>query len=122
MGRIVVQGQPRQKVRETPVSANSWLQWFVPVIPAMWELEIRRIMVQAGLGPPSISNQQPKSLETPLPMGPLGIFPILEGLKGLTPSPTAPLPSYPGKVPPLKHPLGLFPLQTYGGRSMSPSD
>jgi hypothetical protein len=30
--RIVVPGQPRQKVLETPVSTNVWARWCTPVI------------------------------------------------------------------------------------------
>jgi hypothetical protein len=33
--RIVVPGQPRKKVQETPISTNSWVGCGVPVIPAI---------------------------------------------------------------------------------------
>jgi hypothetical protein len=28
------------------IMKDSWVQWFVPIIPASWEAEIRRITVQ----------------------------------------------------------------------------
>jgi hypothetical protein len=41
MGKIIVQGQPRQKVWETPSQPiKSWPWWHMPVIPAMKEMSI----------------------------------------------------------------------------------
>jgi hypothetical protein len=47
--RITDQGQPGQKVSETPNSANSWMWWYTPVIPSYEGVEIRRIWFQASL-------------------------------------------------------------------------
>jgi hypothetical protein len=40
--RIVVSGQARQKVHETPISTNSWEQWCAPVMPVIAESINRR--------------------------------------------------------------------------------
>jgi hypothetical protein len=37
--RVMAQGQPSQKVRETLSQKISWV-WFLPIIPAMWEAEV----------------------------------------------------------------------------------
>jgi hypothetical protein len=36
--RIMVQGQPRQKIVETPISTNELGLWYVPVIPGTWKM------------------------------------------------------------------------------------
>jgi hypothetical protein len=47
----MVQGQHRQKKSlQDLISINDWVQWFVPVIPAMWGITNSRIMVQPALG------------------------------------------------------------------------
>jgi hypothetical protein len=45
IGKTVVQEQPRQKVCKTPISTSNWAQWHAPVIPAVWEAELRRITI-----------------------------------------------------------------------------
>jgi hypothetical protein len=38
LGRIIVQGQHREKVHETPISTNkNQVQWQSSVIPATWK-------------------------------------------------------------------------------------
>jgi hypothetical protein len=32
--RITIQGQPRQKDSETPITTNGWVQWHTPIFPA----------------------------------------------------------------------------------------
>jgi hypothetical protein len=44
IGRIMVQGQPGQKVLETPISTHGWEWWYVPAIPALWG-STKRIVV-----------------------------------------------------------------------------
>jgi hypothetical protein len=57
--RIMIQGQPWQKVCKTSTgkkkkkkkSSSSWTWWYSSVIPAVEEsVNFRRLMVQAGLG------------------------------------------------------------------------
>jgi hypothetical protein len=45
MGRMTVQGQPRQKAKETPSQPTSWMWWYVPIIPVMWEAVGTRMVV-----------------------------------------------------------------------------
>jgi Fe-S cluster biosynthesis and repair protein YggX len=35
IGRIVVPGQPGEKILKTPISTNGWAQWSTSVIPAI---------------------------------------------------------------------------------------
>jgi hypothetical protein len=46
--------QSRQKVNETHISTNSWVQWFVFVTLSMQEAEIRRIEVLGQHGQKSL--------------------------------------------------------------------
>jgi hypothetical protein len=39
------QGQPMQKVRETPSQPISWVYWHTPLIPATQEAITRRIVI-----------------------------------------------------------------------------
>jgi hypothetical protein len=43
--RTTATAQTRQKVSDMPFQSISWLWWYMPVIPAMWEAIGRRIMV-----------------------------------------------------------------------------
>jgi hypothetical protein len=54
--KVKVQGQPRQKVRETPTQQISWAQWHISSVPAMWEAMGRRISVQVS---PRRNNTSP---------------------------------------------------------------
>jgi hypothetical protein len=47
--RIMVWGQPGQKVHKTPISINSWAWWHVPVTQATAG-SLNRMAVQGGLG------------------------------------------------------------------------
>jgi hypothetical protein len=60
--RIMVPGQPRQKVLEIPPhpSTNSWVQWFMPVNPATREAEMGRVTV--------LGQSKQKSLCNPISM------------------------------------------------------
>jgi hypothetical protein len=42
MGRIVVEGQPEQKVGKAPSQSISWVWWHVPVVPVTREATGRR--------------------------------------------------------------------------------
>jgi hypothetical protein len=46
--RIMVPGQPWQKSSQDPIPTNVWVQWYMPVIPAMCESTDSRTVVQAG--------------------------------------------------------------------------
>jgi hypothetical protein len=41
---IIVQEQPVQKVRKTLSQRTSFACWLLSIIPARWEVEVRRIM------------------------------------------------------------------------------
>jgi hypothetical protein len=45
IGRIGVEGQPRQKVSKTASQQINWAWRYTSVIPATWEVEIRRTAV-----------------------------------------------------------------------------
>jgi hypothetical protein len=49
MDKILVRGQCGQKLSEILISlSQAW--WYRPVIPAMWEVIGRKILVLTGLG------------------------------------------------------------------------
>jgi hypothetical protein len=48
----VIQDQSRQKVRETlsQKEANSQAEWFMPVIPGIWKVEMGGLWIETGPG------------------------------------------------------------------------